>query len=155
MKSFCIIFFLILTNAVCYCQADLTVIKINDFSFGTDFGGREKRIDHSDNGAAKFQIQSKNETNVMITVLLPRFFTSTDETARLPASFTERSAAWSTIDDVSSRISFDPRQPLSLSLKQNQVIYIWIGGTLHPSRSQRTCKYSGSITLTVQILPRN
>jgi hypothetical protein len=144
-----------LTNAVLYCQSDLTVIKINDISFGTDFGGREKRIDHSDIGAAKFQIQSKNETNVLITIMLPGFFTNADGSEKIPASFNERSAAWSTIDNVSSPTSFDPRQPLSLSLKQNQIIYVWIGGTLHPSGSQRTCKYSGSITLTVHILPRN
>jgi hypothetical protein len=144
-----------LANAVLYCQSDLTVIKINDISFGTDFGGMEKRIDHSDIGAAKFQIQSKNEINVLITIMLPGFFTSADGSEKIPASFNERSAAWSIIDNVSSRTSFDPRQPLSLSLKQNQIIYVWIGGALHPSRSQRACKYSGSITLTVNILPRN
>jgi hypothetical protein len=144
-----------LANAILYCQSDLTVVKINDISFGTDFGGREKRIDHSDIGAAKFQIQSKNEINVLITIMLPGFFTSADGSEKIPASFNERSAAWSIIDNVSSRTSFDPRQPLSLSLKQGQVIYVWIGGALHPSSSQRTCKYSGSITLTVHILPRN
>jgi hypothetical protein len=142
-------------NSVLYCQSDLTVVKLNDISFGTDFGGREKRLDHSDVGAAKFQIQSKIETNATITIMLPSFFISADGSEKIPASFNERSAAWSTIDNVSSRTSFDPRQPLSLSLKQNQVIYVWIGGTLHPSRSQRACKYSGSITLTVHTLPRN
>jgi hypothetical protein len=154
MKSFYIIFLLMLANFVLYSQSDLTVIKVNDISFGMDFGGREKRIDHSDIGAAKFQIQSKNEINVLITIMLPGFFTNADGLAKLPMSFTERSAAWSTIDNLSSRTSFDPRQPLSLSLKQDQVIYVWIGGTLHPSRSQRVCKYFGSITLTVHILPR-
>jgi hypothetical protein len=143
------------TNAVLYCQSDLTVIKINDISFGTDFGGREIRLDHSNIGAAKFQIQSKNEIDVLITIMLPDFFTSADGSEKIPASFNERSAAWSIIDNVSSHTSFDPRQPLSLSLKQNQVIYVWIGGALHPSRSQRACKYSGSITLTVHELPRN
>jgi hypothetical protein len=142
-----------LVNAVLYCQSDLTVVKINDISFGADFGGREKRLDHSDVGAAKFQIQSKSEINVLITIMVPDFFVNADGSEKIPASFNERSAAWSTIDDVSSRTSFDPRQPLTLSLKQNQVIYIWIGGALHPSRSQRVCKYSGSITLTVHILP--
>ena len=155
MKSFCIIFLLMFANSVLYCQSDLTVVKLNDISFGTDFGGREKRLDHSDVGAAKFQIQSKIETNATITIMLPSFFISADGSEKIPASFNERSAAWSTIDNVSSRTSFDPRQPLSLSLKQNQVIYAWIGGTLHPSRSQRACKYSGSITLTVHTLPRN
>jgi hypothetical protein len=155
MKSFCIIFLLMLANAVLYCQSDLTVVKINDISFGTDFGGRERHINHSDIGAAKFQIQSKNEISVLITIMLPGFFTSTDGLEKITASFNERSAAWSTIDNVSSRTSFDPRQPLSLLMKQNQVIYVWIGGALHPSRSQRACKYSGSITLTVHILPRN
>ncbi len=155
MKSFCIIFLLMFANSVLYCQSDLTVVKLNDISFGTDFGGREKRLDHSDVGAAKFQIQSKIETNATITIMLPSFFISADGSEKIPASFNERSAAWSTIDNVSSRTSFDPRQPLSLSLKQNQVIYVWIGGTLHPSRSQRACKYSGSITLTVHTLPRN
>jgi hypothetical protein len=144
-----------LANTVLYCQSELTVVKINDISFGTDFGGREKRIDPSDIGAAKFQIQSKNEANVLITIMLPGFFTNADGSEKIPASFNERSAAWSLIDNVSSRTSFDPRQPLSLSLKQNQIIYVWIGGALHPSRSQRACKYSGSITLTVHILPRN
>ena len=155
MKSFCIIFLLMFANSVLYCQSDLTVVKLNDISFGTDFGGREKRLDHSDVGAAKFQIQSKIETNATITIMLPSFFISADGSEKIPASFNERSAAWSTIDNVSSRTSFDPRQPLSLSLKQNQAIYVWIGGTLHPSRSQRACKYSGSITLTVHTLPRN
>jgi hypothetical protein len=144
-----------LANAVLYCQSDLTVVKLNDISFGTDFGGREKRLDHSDVGAAKFQIQSKIETNATITIMLPSFFISADGSEKISASFNDRSAAWSMIDNVSSRTSFDPRQPLSLSLKQNQIVYVWIAGTLHPSRSQRACKYSGSITLTVHTLPKN
>jgi len=155
MKSFCIIFLLMLANAVLYCQSDLTVVKLNDISFGTDFGGREKRLDHSDVGAAKFQIQSKIETNATITIMLPSFFISADGSEKISASFNDRSAAWSMIDNVSSRTSFDPRQPLSLSLKQNQIVYVSIAGTLHPSRSQRACKYSGSITLTVHTLPKN
>jgi hypothetical protein len=144
-----------LASAMLYCQSDLTVVKINDISFGTDFGGREKRLDHSDGGAAKFQIQSKNETNVVITIMLPDFFTNIDGSEKIPASFNETSAAWSTIDDVPSRTTFDPRQPLSLSLKQNQIIYVWIGGALHPTGLQRAGKYSGSITLTVHTLQRN
>jgi hypothetical protein len=155
MKSFYFLFLLMLSSAMLYCQSDLTVIKLNDISFGTDFGGREKRLDHSDVGAAKFQIQSENEMNVVITIMLPGFFINADGSEKIPASFNERSAAWSTIDNVPSRTSFDPRQPLSLSLKQNQAIYVWIGGALHPSGSQRACKYSGSITLTVHTLPRN
>jgi hypothetical protein len=155
MKSFCIILILIFTNSILYCQSDLIVIKVNDISFGTDFGGREQRVDHSDIGAAKFQIQSKNETYVLITIMLPSFFTNADGSARIPVSFSERSAAWSTVDNVTSRTSFDPRQPLSLLMKQDQIIYIWIGATLHPSKLQRTSKYSGSITLTVHVLPRN
>ena len=155
MKSIYIIFLLMLSSSVLYCQSDLTVIKINDISFGTDFGGREKRLDHSDVGAAKFQIQSKIETNATITIMLPGFFISADGSEKIPVSFNERSAAWSIIDNVSSRTSFDPRQPLSLSLKQNQIIYVWIGGALHPAVSQRACKYSGSITLTVHTIPKN
>jgi len=155
MKSFCIIFLILLATVILFCQTDLTVIKINDLSFGTDFGGREKRIDHTDIGAAKFQIQTKKEIQILITVMLPTFFTDADGSEKIPASFHERSAAWSTIDNVSSRTSFDPRQPLALSLEQNQVIYVWIGGALYPSSSQRASKYSGSITLTVHILPRN
>lgn len=144
-----------LANVMLYCQSDLTVVKMNDISFGTDFGGREKRIDHSDGGAAKFQIQSKIETDIVITLLLPGFFTNTDGSEKIPASFNEKSASWSTVDDVSARITFNPRQPLTLSLKKNQAIYVWIGGNLYPSRMQRVSKYSGSITLTVHTLPRN
>ena len=155
MKSFRIIFFFMLANTMLYCQPNLTVIKINDFSFGTDFGGREKRLDYSDIGAAKFQIQSKNETNALITIMLPDYFISSTGSENIPVSFNERSAAWSTIDNMNSHTSFDPRQPLSLSLNQNQVIYVWVGGNIHPSRSQQACKYSGSITLTVHTLPRN
>jgi hypothetical protein len=155
MKSFYIISLLLIVNAVLYCQSDLTVVKINDISFGTDFGGREKRLDHTDGGAAKFQIQSKNETNIVITLMLPSFFSAADGSEKIPASFNETSAAWSTVDDVSSRTTFDPRQPLSLSLKQNQIIYVWIGGALYPTGLQRAGKYSGSITLTVHILQRN
>jgi hypothetical protein len=155
MKAFYIIFLLMLTSAVLYCQSNLTVIKINDISFGTDFGGREKRIGYSDIGAAKFQIQSKIETNATITIMLPSFFMCAGGLEKIHASFDDRSAAWSTIDNVSSRTSFDPRQPLLLLLKQNQIIYVWIGGNLHPSRSQRACKYTGSITLTVHTIPKN
>ncbi len=155
MKILYIIPLLVFTSAMLYCQSDLTVIKINDISFGTDFGGREKHFNHSDGGAAKFQIQSKTETNVVITIMLPSFFSAADGSEKIPASFNETSAAWSTVDDVSSRTTFDPRQPLSLSLKQNQIIYVWIGGALHPTGLQRAGKYSGSITLTVHTLPRN
>jgi hypothetical protein len=155
MKSLYGILFLMFFSTVLYCQSDLTVIKMNDISFGTDFGGREKRLDHSDAGAAKFQIQPKTEATVLITVMLPAFFTNTVGSERIPVSFNERSAAWATVDNVSGRTSFDPRQPLSLSLKQNQTVYIWIGGSMHPSALQRTGKYSGSITLTVHSLPKN
>jgi hypothetical protein len=155
MKSFYFTILFMLVSTMLYCQSDLTVVKINDISFGTDFGGREKRLNHSDGGAAKFQIQSTTETNAVITIMLPSFFTHADGSEKIPASFNDGSAAWSTIDDVSSRTTFDPRQPLSLSLKQNQIIFIWIGGALHPTGLQRVGKYSGSITLTVQTLPRN
>jgi hypothetical protein len=128
---------------------------LNDISFGTDFGGKERRIDYSDIDAAKFQIQSKNEINVLITLVFPGFFFNADGSEKIPIDFNERSAAWSAIDNVSSSTSFDPHQPLQLSLKQDQAIYIWVGGSLHPAKSQRVEKYSGSITLTVQTLSRN
>jgi hypothetical protein len=155
VKSFFSIVLFVLASTMLYCQPDLIVVKINDISFGSGFSGREKRVDHTDGTAAKFQIQSMKDMNVVITIMLPSFFTNADGLENIPASFNERSASWSTIDDVSSRTSFDPRQPLSLSLKQNQIIYIWIGGILHPSGSQCTGTYSGCITLTVHTLPRN
>jgi hypothetical protein len=153
MKLFYIVFILVLLQTWLYCQPDLTVVKVNDISFGADFGGRVKRVDPSDPGAAKFQIQTKGDIKVLVTIMLPDYFFNMDGSEKIPAAFDERSASWSTVDDVSSRILFDPRQPLSLSLKQNQTIFIWIGGALHPSRSQRVSRYSGNITLTVNILP--
>jgi len=155
MKSFSLTLLFMLASEMLYCQPDLTVVKVNDILFGTGFGGTEKRLDHSDGGAAKFQIQSTNEANAVITIMLPDFFTIMDGPEKIPASFHETSAAWSFIDDVSSRTTFDPRQPLSLSVNQNQIIYIWIGGALYPIGLQRAGKYSGSITLTVHTFPRN
>jgi hypothetical protein len=153
VRSSGIIFLLVYATAYIYCQPELTVVKVNDLSFGADFGGRVKRLDHADIGAAKFQIQSAKETKVLLTVMLPDFFISTGGSEKIPVSFDERSAAWSVIDNVSSRTSFDPRQPLRLTLGPDQIIYVWVGGALHPSRSQRVSRYYGSITLTVQKLP--
>lgn len=150
-----IILCLFLGNSIFYCQQNLSVIKLNDIYFGSDFGGKEKRLKHTDDGTAKFQIHSKIETDIVITILIPNYFINANGLEKIPISFSDENAGWSTVDNISSRITFDPRQPLILSIKENQLIYVWIGGILHPSQSQRSGKYTGNITLTVQTLPRN
>lgn len=155
MKSFYSILLFIIVSPLLICQSNLSVIKISDISFRTNISGREKHLEPLDAGAAEFQIQSAVESMATITVLLPTSFTNMNGSDKIPARFHERSAAWSTIDNTTSRTFFDPRQPLTLSLKQHQTIYIWIGGNLHPSALQRAGKYTGSITLTVSSIPKN
>jgi hypothetical protein len=131
-------------------QTGLSVVKLNDLSFGTDFGGRVKELTSLGSGAAKFVIHSEKDVQVLVTVVLPSAFTSTAGSDAVPIAFDERSAAWSTKDESSSRVVFDPRRPLLLSVQARQNIYVWIGGTVSPTPVQRAGIYHGSITLFVR-----
>ena len=131
-------------------QTGLSVVKLNDLSFGSDFGGKVKELTSIGSGAAKFVIRSEKDAQVVLTVILPSAFACIAGSDAVSIAFDERSAAWSTTDESSSRTLFDPRRPLRLTLCAHKDVYVWIGGAVSPTPVQRAGTYRGTITLFVR-----
>lgn len=145
-------------------QNSVSVIKMNNLTFGGLVAGDSKTILPTEPGAALFQISysgkesEKNESDkdhgyhygwqdITVQFNLPRNLNNNAHS--LPIYFTSNSAVWSKGSNIHGAKSFDPNQQIQLKLKKNQDIYIWLGGMVRTSLSQWSGKYDNVITMTV------
>lgn len=147
----CLTFILLLIPSKLYGQ--IAINKLNDLSFGSVFKGYSSQLQDTDNGAAifTFTTNTAQNANVEIRFSLPNVLKYSSYT--IPITFDASHSSWSFNNSLNGRTHFDPNAPLTLSnLSQQNNVYIWLGGTITPSANIVSGPYTGTITLTVDIL---
>jgi len=134
-------------------QRPLTVQGTRSLSFGTLLAGVNKSVLRTDpiNGG-QLDISGPKNVQVLLTFTLPASMTG-PVGATLPLSFGSTDGGWSPPQQVGTQVSFDPRLPFTAPLDQNGKVSVYLGGTAKPTANQKAGSYTGTITLTVVVLP--
>jgi len=134
-------------------QRPLTVQGIRSLTFGVLLAGVNKTVLRTDvvNGG-QLDISGPGRASVLLTFTLPASMTG-PAGATLPLSFGSNDGGWSPPQQIGTQTAFDPRVPFTAPLDQNGKVSVYLGGTAKPTANQKAGSYSGTITLTVVVLP--
>lgn len=134
-------------------QRPLTVQGTRSVAFGALLAGVNKSVLRTDaiNGG-QLDISGPKNVQVMLTFTLPSSMTG-PAGATLPLSFGSNDGGWSPPQQIGTQIGFDPRVPFTAPLDQNGKVSVYLGGTAKPAANQKAGSYTGTITLTVVVLP--
>ena len=134
-------------------QRPLTVQGTRSLTFDTLLAGVNKAILRTDaiNGG-QFDINGPSRASVQLTFTLPASMAGPGG-ATLPLSFGPNDGGWSPPQQIATQTGFDPRVPFTAPLDQNGKVSAYIGGTAQPTANQKAGSYTGTITLTVVVLP--
>jgi hypothetical protein len=144
--------FLFVFSVFAWGQPVLTVVCRNDVSLGTINSGSTQRVQAVSASAAKFEVHSTKELDILIQFVLPPRLSHTQGVSNVELRFEPDCARWSTVNNAASATAFDPQVPLKIHMNADQTLYLWIGTIAStPPRSQAG-RYSGNITCTVQAI---
>lgn len=134
-------------------QRPLTVQGTRSLAFGSLLAGVNKTVLRTDavNGG-QLDISGPKNAQVMLSFTFPAAMTG-PAGATLPLSFGATDGGWSPPQQVGSQVAFDPRVPFTAPLDQNGKVSVYLGGTAKPTANQKAGSYTGTITLTVVVLP--
>lgn len=147
-----IFFFLLLSfvlNNALHAQG-LSVIERGNLTFSdTIFPGIDETVRYTDAEAAGFELTGDPEAEVRITFQLPSDLVLDGNS--LSVTFGSISAGFHTSEvGQSTATSFDPKNGLTTSLGTEGKLFIWLGGTVHPSQMQQQGTYITDIVLDVE-----
>jgi hypothetical protein len=131
-------------------EPPLLAMAVNDLSFGTVLPGIPFSVTVRDpSHSGLFEIQGPAGGSVRIEFVLPTALTS-EQGALMPVSFGPRDGFADFSRGRPPRgHAFDPHAPVLESLGPNGRLFVRIGGTVRPERSQASGRYSATISLTI------
>ena len=134
-------------------QRPLTVQGIQSLTFGSLLAGVNKSVLRTDAvNSGHLDISGPKNVNVLLTFTLPATMAG-PAGATLPLSFGSNDGGWSPPQQIGTQTGFDPRVPYTAPLDQNGKVSVFLGGTAKPTANQKAGSYTGTITLTVVVLP--
>jgi hypothetical protein len=131
----------------------LTVTGQRGLTFGVVLPGVPRvvlRTDPANSG--EFEIRGPNRGQVLLTFVLPLAMTG-PAGAVMPLAFGASDAGYSQSQAIGSQVGFDPKQPFTANLPNNGRASVFVGATANPASNQRAGAYTGTLTLTVTVLP--
>ena len=131
-------------------QPVVSIVCRNDAVIGTITAGFSQRVQPASVSAAKFEVHVTKAMDVIIQFTLPQQLSGPGGGSGVDLRFEHDCARWSSVDNVSSATSFDPREPLTIHIEPNQAVYLWVGTVASALVKSQAGAYSGSITCTVQ-----
>ena len=131
-------------------QPVISIVCRNDVSIGTINAGFSQRVQPASLYAAKFEVHVTKAMDVLVQFTLPPQLSGPGGGSGVDLRFEPDCARWSSVDNVSSATSFDPREPLTIHIEPNQAVYLWVGTVASALVKSQAGAYNGSITCTVQ-----
>lgn len=134
-------------------QRPLTVQGTRSLTFGSLLAGVNKSVLRTDVvNSGQLDISGPKNVQVLLTFTLPASMTG-PAGAALPLSFGSNDGGWSPPQQIGTQTGFDPRVPYTAPLDQNGKVSVYLGGTAKPTANQKAGSYTGTVTLTVVVLP--
>src|SRR6266516_3715997 len=131
----------------------LTVTGVRGVMFGAVLPGMPRvvlRTDPANSG--QFDIKGPKGGPVLLSFVLPLSMTGPGG-ALMPIVFGASDAGYSPTQSIGSQVGFDPKQPTTVTFPNNGSASVFVGATANPVTNQRAGAYTGTITLTVTVLP--
>jgi len=131
----------------------LTVTGVRGVTFGAVLPGMPRvvlRTDPANSG--QFDIKGPKGGPVLLSFVLPLSMTGPGG-ALMPIVFGASDAGYSPTQSIGSQVGFDPKQPTTVTFPNNGAASVFVGATANPAANQRAGAYTGTITLTVTVLP--
>lgn len=147
------IFFLISLPTFLFCllpAQELSIIERGNLIFGEQiFPGVDETVAYTDAEAASFEIEGDSGAEVRVTFQLP--FDLNLDSNTLSVTYGSISAGYH-IQELgqSTATAFDPKEGVTTSLGADGKLFIWLGGTIHPSHTQQKGTYIGDIILEAE-----
>lgn len=123
--------------------SDLAITGVQNLNFDQVYVGTSESVSESDNGAGHFQISYSSGTQVDLNFNLPNNLSSGSET--LDINFGPTDASWD--GDTANNI-FNPNQSETATVGSDNLLDVYIGGTVNPTSNQAVGTYTGQVTLT-------
>lgn len=129
----------------------LSVLDVQGLQFGTVVPGLPTTVDpQTSPSAGKFEIRGAPRAEITVDVSLPS--TLTVGPWSMPLSFGGAAACHRNRDQQNLCTYFDPSATLVTNIRNRKfpenLVIIWIGGTVSPTPTQFPGVYRGTITLT-------
>jgi hypothetical protein len=102
--------------------------------------------------SGEFAVSGVNNARIVLTFTLPSAMNG-PAGATMPLAFGASDGGYSSPETITSQVGFDPRLPFTTALDRNGKAIVFLGGTAKPTTGQRAGSYTGTITLTVVVLP--
>lgn len=126
--------------------AQVSVSRLGDLSFGQVVAGTTEQVQPNASSAGRFQVTAPAGTQLSLTFALPATLVIGGST--LPVTFGSTDAAWSGTNDPAGATTFDPNQPLQVTVPPGGSIYVWVGARVSPPSNQSTGIHTGTLTLS-------
>ncbi len=133
----------------------LVVLGRQSLQFGDVLRGLPSTVSRDDmRRAGQFEIRGTNGAEIRIDFLFPSAMVAPETGRGMPLVFGPGDASWSPAPSHRLSVSFDPRQPLVVTLgadegREEGEMYIRLGGTVVPDKTQPSGRYTATITVTV------
>ena len=129
----------------------LAVLNVRGVDFGTVPPGLATSVDpRTSPQAGKFEIRGTRNAEVSVTLTLPAALTV--GAFAMPVGFGATGACYRNRDQQPLCAYFDPSVPLVTRLRNrpfpDNLVVVWVGGTVTPALTQFPGVYRASITLT-------
>ena len=139
---------LLLSTALLAAQS---VHALAPLQFGTVLGGTTTSISPAGAGAMAFDLTGPLGTNGGWTITLPATLTRVGSSETMPVTFCSTCGVYRIANNnPAGGITFNPSNPvLGISLLSVIHVYVWLGGSVSPTSSQRPGAYVGTVVLTL------
>ena len=131
----------------------LTILGNNDLIFATVTPGLDKSVDKATVGfAAEWEIAGAAGAELSIDFTLPTDLLLIDSTVTMPITFTNTDASFENGTGGGQTAPaglINPLGPTAERFGGGGMLFIWIGGTVHPGLTQTGGNYAADIILTV------
>ena len=132
--------------------AQITVTRIRDLTFGPVIVGVPTSIGPSHPvRSGQYRLTAPLLRNVRFQFTLPTRLDGPSG-SRLTISFGGNDALAIGQGPTSQPVTFDPKVQQTFQIVSSTTIFVFIGGTVTPTATQRVGNYTGTITFTVTLL---
>jgi hypothetical protein len=132
----------------------ITITSVTGLHFGSFTPGAPRTVDpQTSPGAARFEIRGANGAEFELAITLPSELRSENSTAVLPIDFgPQAGCVREGVQPVGCQY-YDPSATLTARFSTaggpDEVVSVWIGGTIEPAPDQVPGPYSGFATASV------
>lgn len=130
----------------------VVVQKLSDLNFGEVFIGYSANVPDTDPSALKisFYHTSPVREDFLLTFSLPNSLSNGIDNVSI--NFNNYSS-WSKVDAITGRTYFNPYSPLRIrKIKNNQKLYLWLGGQINSTSTISPGEYTGTIVITIEVI---